>query len=100
MLVAGLSSLSILDHHSCAEDSQPGQTPARASKRLLQTERRQPARHDPPIAESGTHTHDLEARHSMPAHAQTGWVALIGRTRRVPRFCFGTVSAVSMPVDI
>ena len=47
------------------------------------------SRRNSPIAELGTHTHDLAA------HAQTVRVAPIGRTRRIPRFDPGKLSATS-----
>lgn len=53
------------------------------------------SRRNSPRAELGTHTHDLAARYSMPAHAQTVRVAPIGRTRRIPRFDPGKLSATS-----
>lgn len=53
------------------------------------------SRRNSPRAELGTHTHDLAARYSMPAHAQTVRVAPIGRTGRIPRFDPGKLSATS-----
>ena len=47
------------------------------------------SRRNSPIAELGTHTHDLAA------HAQTVRVAPIGRTGRIPRFDPGKLSATS-----
>ena len=72
-VVAGLSPLSILDHHSCAEDTQRGQSPrqllldrrcACASKR--QKERRQPAQ--PPHRGIG-HAHARSCRLVLDASA-------------------------------